>query len=183
LRVLVLDGNNNPSCSPYREDLEGVLDSLAKTGHEVNIMRLAEKNVHGCTGCFSCWLKTPGECVFKDDGVDYLRAMVHSDLVLFVSPLVMGFPTALLKNAIDRFIPMVLPFIETADGECRHPLRYDRNPLFALLYEPEQDTDEEDVEIVSTVFERFARNAHTKFLFAMPLSSDPREVNHAIENI
>lgn len=183
MRIFVIDGNPDLSDSSYREKVEGVTLSLSGLGHEVELARLAEKNIRGCTGCFSCWLKTPGVCVFRDDGVEFLRSLVHSDLALFVSPLIMGFPSALMKNAIDRFIPMVLPFIEMADGECRHPLRYDSSPLLALLYEPEADTDEEDVDIVSTVFRRFARNAHTKFVFAMPLSSDPGEVSHEIENL
>lgn len=183
MKIFIVDGNPDLSNSQYREKVKKITASLSRSGHEVQVMGLAESNIHGCTGCFSCWLRTPGVCVFKDDGVEFLRLMLHSDLVLFVSPLIMGFPSALMKNAIDRFIPMALPFIEMADGECRHPMRYDRSPLLALLYEPEPDTDDEDVDIVSTVFGRFARNAHTRVVFVMPLSSGSGEVSHALENI
>lgn len=183
MHITIVDGNPATSGKEYGRKLKDVTEALEDSENDVTTITLAEKNIHGCTGCFSCWLKTPGVCVFKDDGVEFLKRLIHSDLVLFVSPLIMGFPSALLKNAIDRFIPMALPFIEMAKGECRHPMRYESSPLMALLYDPEPDTDEEDIDIVSTVFNRFARNAHTRFLFSMPLSADPMEVRHAIENI
>ncbi len=183
MEIRIVDGNPAAPDKAYERKLEAITQSLKDSGNNVSTMRLAEKNIHGCTGCFSCWLKTPGVCVFDDDGPEFLRSLIHSDLLLFASPLVMGFPSALLKNAIDRFIPMALPFIEMADGECRHPMRYESTPPLALLYDPEPDTDEEDIDIVSTVFKRFARNAHTRFLFSMPLSADPTEASHEIENI
>ena len=30
--------------------------------------RVQEMDLHGCAGCFGCWIKTPGECAQHDDG-------------------------------------------------------------------------------------------------------------------
>jgi len=184
MRIFLVDGNPYEENRAFLERFEALQDFLASRGHRVEVTHLAGKNISGCVGCFSCWLKTPGICIFKDDHVDFLRSLLSTDLVLFTSPLILGFPSGLLKTSIDRFIPNALPYIELDErGECRHPRRYDKNPLMALLYEPEEDTDEEDIRIISTAFERFARNAHTRFLFARPLSDPFEEVCHALEHL
>lgn len=183
MKILIVDGNPDLSDSGFIRRIRKVEETLSLAEHEVEVIGLAGKEISGCTGCFSCWLRTPGLCIFNDDHADFLRSFINTDLVLFASPLIMGFPSALLKNAIDRFIPTALPYIELADRECRHPLRYEKNPSFALLFEPERDTDEEDLRIVSNVFERFARNAHTELVFALPLGDDPEVIRNAIEHI
>ena len=184
MRIFLVNGNPCRENRAFDERFKNLRSFLASRGHAVESMFLSGKNIAGCTGCFSCWIKTPGICIFKDDHVDFLKALLAADLVLFTSPLILGFPSGLLKTSIDRFIPNALPYIELDEGgECRHPMRYDENPLMALLYEPEEDTDEEDLRIISTAFERFARNAHTRFLFARPLSDPFEEVCHALEHL
>jgi multimeric flavodoxin WrbA len=183
MRIALVDGNPDAGNTLFGERLALHGRALSEAGHTVELIRLQGKTIHWCTGCFSCWVKTPGICVFKDDQTDILRSFLNSDVVVFASPLFMGFYSALLKKTIDRVIPLIIPYIEFADGECRHPLRYDSMPRMAFLYEREEDTDEEDIGIVSTAFERFARNGHTKFLFARPLGDDSGEVRHAIEHL
>ncbi len=184
LKIFIVDGNPDAEKIGFGERLAAFGRAAAERGHEVTDVRLREKAVHSCIGCFACWLRTPGACIFEDDHVEVLRSFLNADAAVFASPLIAGFYSALLKTTIDRVIPLVLPYIEFADGECRHPLRYDRSmPKMAFLFEPEEDTDEEDIRIVSTAFERFARNGHTRFLFARPLSDDPEEVRHALEHL
>jgi multimeric flavodoxin WrbA len=182
--IFIADGTPSQENRTFREHLEKLREGLISRGHTVENIHLAEKTIAHCTGCFSCWLRTPGSCIFKDDHVDFLRSLLRADLVLFASPLILGFPSGLLKTSIDRFIPQALPYIELDEhGECRHPLRYGKTPLMALLYEPEKDTDEEDVQIITFAFERFARNAHTRFLFARSLEDSFEEVYHATANL
>lgn len=182
MRILFVDGNPSAEDAVYGGRLAAMERAVA--GHDVTSFCLRGKAIHSCIGCFACWTRTPGTCIFQDDHVDLLRLFLKSDVAVFASPLIVGFYSALLKTAIDRVIPLVLPYIELADGECRHPLRYGRAmPKMAFLYEPEEDTDEEDLRIVSTAFERFARNGHTRFLFTRPLSDTPEEVRHAIEHL
>ncbi len=185
MRIFLVDGDPRKTNEtfPFRKRLEKLHLFLLSQGHTVESIRLAEKHIASCTGCFSCWLRTPGICIFKDDHVAFLKSLVWADLAIFVSPLILGFPSGLLKTSIDRFIPQALPYIELdKNGECRHPMRYDKNPLLALLYEPEEDTDEEDIGIITAAFERFARNAHSRFLFARPLEENFEEVHHALEH-
>ena len=182
--VFIVDGDPRHSCRGFGEHLEKLREGLVSRGHRVEHMQLRGKKIADCRGCFSCWLQTPGSCIFKDDHVDFLKILLQSDLVLFASPLILGFPSGLLKTTIDRFIPQALPYIELDEhGECRHPLRYEKTPLMGLLYEPEDDTDQEDIRIITFAFERFARNAHTRFLFARSLEDTFEEVYHAAADL
>ncbi|HOO63403.1 MAG TPA: flavodoxin family protein [Synergistaceae bacterium] len=185
MRIFLVNGDPREECETFRENFEALHGFLALRGHSVKSLHLKDKNIAACVGCFSCWLQNPGICIFKDDHVSFLQSLLWAEVTIFISPLIMGFPSALLKNAIDRFIPNALPYIELdEEGECRHPMRYDKNPLMALLYEPEEDTDEEDLQIITTAFERFARNAHTRLLFTLPLGKENfEEVHHALEHL
>ena len=182
--VFIVDGDPRQENRGFRESLEELREGLVSRGHTVEHMQLRGRKIADCTGCFSCWVRTPGSCIFKDDHVAFLRSLLQTDLVLFASPLILGFPSGLLKTTIDRFIPQALPYIELDEhGECRHPLRYKKTPPMGLLYEPEEDTDEEDVRIITFAFERFARNAHSRFLFARSLEHNFAEVYHAAANL
>ena len=184
MKVMILDGNPDVERIPFTFMVAGIARAAVAAGHEVETVLLREMDVHPCTGCFSCWLRTPGVCVFDDDHVGILRSFLHTDVVLFASPLVAGFYTALLKTTIDRVIPLVLPYIEFEKGECCHPCRYGRPmPAMGFLYDPEEETDQDDVRIVTDSFERFARNGRTRLLFSRPLSDDPQEVCHAFERV
>jgi multimeric flavodoxin WrbA len=152
-------------------------------GHDVRDFRLRDMNLKYCTGCFGCWLKTPGLCMIKDDAEAIYRAYVMADLVIMASPVIMGFTSAVLKRAQDRIIPLVLPYIEPVGGELHHPLRYNRKPLMGLLLEKSLDTDDEDLSIIRSTFERIAINAQSRVAFSFLTDQPAREVCHAINRI
>ena len=35
-----------------------------------------QETIQPCVGCFSCWNKTPGQCVIKD-GYEHMGALLH----------------------------------------------------------------------------------------------------------
>ncbi|MBP7867400.1 MAG: flavodoxin family protein [Acidobacteria bacterium] len=183
MNVTVVNGNPDPGHGAFDGHLDALARHLGSHGHRCTLLPLRDLDIRQCTGCFSCWLRTPGRCVLPDRYEDVLRAYLASDLLVFASPLVMGFTSALLKRATDRIVPVVLPYIDGSSGECRHFPRYDHTPALAVLYEPEPDTDAEDLEILDLLWRRLARNAATRLAFVKPVSVDPEEVTHAIDRL
>ena len=164
MKILLWDGESRERQTPtFRRRRESLEAALRRRGHEVRTLVLREVKLHPCTGCFRCWLVTPGECVHRDDGPELLRASLEADLQILASPLVMGFPTALLKASVDRSIPLALPYLERRGGELHHPPRYPggKRGATVLVYEPEEDTDEEDHRILEAYLERLSRNRNT----------------------
>jgi hypothetical protein len=99
------------------------------------------------------------------------------------SPVMMGFPSALLKKALDKLIPLLHPYIKLVNGECHHRKRYDRYPLLGLILEKSGDTTEEDIRIIGHWFDRFSLNFRTRVVFTTANGRATREVMDAIAGI
>lgn len=185
MRITILDGSPDPNNRKFDDYLDSLIKSLESSDNSVAYFKLRELKIHPCRGCFSCWLKTPGQCVFKDDSYDICREYINADFVLYASPLILGFSSAILKHAMDRLIPLVLPYIELVDNkECHHMKRYDREyPTIGLIIEKEDDTDSEDVEIVRDIFVRAALDLKSSCLFVKSIDAPVQEVCDAINGI
>ena len=59
-----------------------VKQDLGKRGYEIAEKRLTPGELACCTGCFGCWIKTPGKCVIKDAMDDINRQTIASDVVI-----------------------------------------------------------------------------------------------------
>ena len=145
MRALILDGtksNDNES----KKILNLILDELRKLNWEVNTIILEDKDIAYCTGCFGCWVQTPGECIIKDYEESVVRAMVQSDLIIYLTPVVFGGYSSILKRALDRQIGRVLPYFVKIDGEVHHPKRYEKQQsLISVGFMEKSDTEMEDI--------------------------------------
>ncbi len=173
VRVCVLNGNPDVSNSAFDSYLARVEKMATVQGHSVRVLPLRDMDISYCTGCFGCWVKTPGECVVKDESAEVCRAVLHSDLVIFASPAKMGFISALLKKAHDKLIPLLLPYFTIRGGECHHPLRYGRSPDVAVLLE-RNGADDEDIAIIERSYRRLVMNLDSEFRF-LKLTDEPVE--------
>jgi hypothetical protein len=183
MRVLILNGNpgfKDSGLDAYISDLQ---NSLKANGNETNEIRLRDHNIKNCFGCFCCWMKTPGECRSNDDQVDLLRQIMASDLILFASPVVMGFVTSLLKKTIDKMLPLVHPYATYRHNETHHCTRYEKRPNFALLLEKTADADAEDIEIISAIIQRASMSFTTNHAFTKTTEAGHQEVADAINTI
>lgn len=181
MKIVILNGGPEPGkLDGYIADLT---ERLEAGGHTVKIFRLRDMDIGGCVGCFNCWLKTPGSCMNPDD-TDMIRwEYVHSDFIIYASPVVMGFISALLKNAIDRNIPLALPYLRAYKGEMHHILRYEPIRGFGVILEPGDDCDDEDLRIIRDIYIRNSLNLGTKMYFMETTDKNAEEVSNAINNI
>lgn len=114
---------------------------------QVDAFALATMNIKTCRGCFSCWVKTPGRCVITDDDQEaILRAWADADLIAWLTPITFGGYAPELKKAMDRIIPVLLPFFIKIRGETHHPQRYPRRRrLLVIGTQKQEDADSESV--------------------------------------
>lgn len=180
LKYLVLNGN------PYRDrkEMDQYIDRLftgiKSAGNEVKVLVLRDLKIKPCTGCFNCWVKNPGNCIIQDDANKVARLYIESDHVILASPLIMGFLSSLMKNTMDRNIPLVHPHLEEIDGEVHHMKRYDKYPIISFLLEMESFTDAEDIAIATGIFQREAINVRSSLGFVHFIETPVEEVLHAI---
>lgn len=176
MKITIVDG------SPLNYNKPNYSQNLAKQlngdGHQVFIFKANEKKINYCTGCWSCWWKTPGICPQKDDMPEFYSNYMNSDLVLHFSPMKMGFISSLLKTINDRTIPLIHPFMTVVNGECHHKKRYEKYPKLGLIVDP-LDSDEEDLEITKELYQRMALNLKTE----LSVFTTTKNTNHAISNI
>ena len=183
MKIVILDGaleNTPKNWSAYLSELTA---TLKENNHQVNHFLLKDGDIHHCAGCFKCWVQTPGVCVFDDDSRKINRAIIQSEFVLFASPLVMGFPSSVLKKKMDRMIPLVHPYSEIVQGELHHIHRYEKYPLFGLLLQPENADSEKNISIVSQVFARTALNIKSRLAFAVTTEEPAQKTAARIENL
>jgi len=183
MKITILNGNPDPANRPF----DGYLDKLAglwtDKGHAVEALELRSLTIAYCTGCFGCWVKTPGECVAKDDSRQVRRSVIHSDLVVMASPVMMGFSSALLKKMTDKLLPNLHPYFMIDQGEIHHRPRYERYPKMGLLLEVSPDTDTEDLALIEELYRRLTLNMKCPLAFTR-LTIDPLpEVAHEIDRL
>lgn len=183
MRVAILNGNPDPANLRFDGYFKSLSDLLRAKNHQVTLLTLRALDIGYCTGCWGCWVKTPGRCVNDDGSREVCRAWVNSELVLLTSPLRMGFVTALLKAALDKIIPVALPYVEIRKGESRHKPRYRSTPRLAALLEKDENTDLEDLGIVEEAFRRNALNFGTEYRFTRFLGDPVEEVADAVDRV
>jgi multimeric flavodoxin WrbA len=158
MKIVFLNGNPESGRAVFNENLQALAGILRAHNHTVTNFTLSEMDIQSCIGCFGCWVKTPGRCSFPDDSPQICDAYITSDVVVFASPILMGFTSALLKRAQEKLIPLLHPYFRRVDGETHHRKRYTAYPALALMLEKGETADDEDVEIISDIYRRDAIN-------------------------
>ncbi len=172
--ITILNGNlDSTGFDTYLAQLKSALEA---GGHPVTQINLREAALNYCIGCFGCWTKTPGECVTRDASLEMDRAIINAGFTLWAAPLKMGFPSALLKKALDKRLPLIHPYMEVVHGEAHHVRRYPRSPRLGLLLEKEPDTDAGDLDIVTDILTRTALNFRSRLEFSLTTETPADEL-------
>lgn len=177
MKIAILNGNPAAESGELDSYLAGLAQGWQAQGHEVKNIALRELNLAYCIGCFGCWVKQPGECMSDDDSADVRRAMIHSDLTVWASPVKMGFLSAKTKQMMDKMLPLIHPYILLDRGEMHHRARYAHYPQWGLVLEKGSDTDDEDIQIIEAILQRTALNGKTRLAFTHVIGGEKWAAN------
>jgi hypothetical protein len=180
MKIVIINGNPKSSVNNFDKYLDKLSMSLKKKGNEVVIINLKTMKLNYCIGCYACWLKTPGICIHKDDGPKILKQYINSDIVILSSPIIMGFISSILKTILERFLPVLHPFLYMHKDRMQHIPRYDNLPSRILLLDKSNNGDIEDIKITEDLFKNIKTR---KFLFTKTTDTKPEELADEINNI
>ena len=88
-------GNSEVLCDAF-------IKGASEAGHEVEKFVLADYRIEPCIACEYC-RSHDHQCFKKDDADQVIDAIIHSDVVLFASPIYFYSITGQLKVLFDRF--------------------------------------------------------------------------------
>lgn len=123
-------------------ELRRILPGLSE---EIRVIEKGEKEPASCTGCFGCWLKTPGHCVIRDGWGDLSPLLGHSSEYILLSRVVYGGFSPFVKTVLDRNIGYILPYFSVRNREMHHTSRYpDRIRLTVVGYGDNLTVEEQE---------------------------------------
>ncbi len=158
-----LDGNQGATFPMIESFLQGAREAGAERAEQIV---LAGKNIHGCRGCFSCWIKTPGRCIRPDDLEDLVYPQTAgSDLVIYASSLNQHNISSLLLRYMERHVGSALPSIkEDPEHEAVHPLRSPERRAKMMVMADCTEAGQSHFDVLRLLFQRRVSLAQTELV-------------------
>ncbi|MDH4215250.1 MAG: flavodoxin family protein [Candidatus Thorarchaeota archaeon] len=130
----ILAFNASPRKSQGTTDIlmDTFIDGARKAGAEVEKHHIVDLDIKGCLGCFTCWWKTPGRCVHRDDMDWILPSISQADILLFGTPIYGRNVTNYMQRLLERTFSFSLPEMQNINGESTHPARIPNFPHLVL---------------------------------------------------
>ncbi len=133
-KILVIQGSPRGKRGRTEECLEPFLKGVREAGAEAEVVYLHELRINHCLGCFTCWEKTPGVCVQEDDMPALLEKLREAATLLLAAPLYIFSVPGLVKDFLDRSLPLVEPWlVRGPDGQTRHLVRFPQQRRLVIL--------------------------------------------------
>jgi multimeric flavodoxin WrbA len=162
MKIVVFNGSPRAEQSNTHVMVESFLAGANDAGAETENIFLAKKTIRHCLGCFRCWWERPGTCVQSDDMGELIQRYLSADVVVFATPLYIDNVSGIMKNFMDRLIPMGDPHFEKDPlGEVRHSSGKKKGPKFVMMANsgfPEQS----HFQVLRLLVQRMARNFGTE---------------------
>ncbi|BCZ45634.1 flavodoxin family protein [Clostridium gelidum] len=134
MKVLAINGSPKGQFGNTEVILKPFLEGCTEAGAEIEIIYLKDKKIKHCIGCFNCWTKTPGKCIHKDDMEELLEKISKSDIMVYATPLYYYTVTGIMKDFMDRMLPLNNREIVKVGDSYSHPSRLKRGvPVKTVL--------------------------------------------------
>ena len=106
--ILVLNGSPRANGNTKRM-VEAFCEGARDAGHQVTVIDVCKKNIHGCIACEYCHTTGRGKCVQKDDMREIYELLKKSEMLVLASPIYYHNISGQLKCVIDRFYSAAYP--------------------------------------------------------------------------
>ncbi len=106
--------------------------------NSIKHLKLKNMDISYCTGCWSCWTRTPGKCIHSDDTVELLTSIINSDIVVYITENTLGTMNSLMKKSLDKQVALLHPYIKSINGKSEHYKRYEKYPDVCTIFIDEQ---------------------------------------------
>lgn len=127
--ILVINGSPKKEKSSTMVVTRAFVEGIKKAGEfESEIVDVAALNIKSCRDCLSCWGRSAGECVIKDDDVPSVKQKILSaDIIVLSFPLFFFGMPGQLKMLLDRLLSMLNAYSgqEVPENGSFHGFRYD----------------------------------------------------------
>lgn len=142
---------------------------------EAEVINVNDKKINVCTGCYNCWIKTPGSCVIRDDQVMIYPKIAAASQIVYICRIRYGCYDVPFKTMLERCLPLQQPFLRIFEEETRHVHRgVETKDAIIIGYGTGND---EEKEIFTHLVKRNANNmcfGSYKIIFA--LESEVEEI-------
>ena len=159
MRACILFASPRGKDSNTRALVDIFLRVWRAAGHEAELFSLYDLAIVPCRACRGCQADhTAPNCVIDDDMAPIFDAVLHSDLIVFASPIYSWYCTAPLKAAMDRLVYALCKFY----GEKKGPSLMEGKAACALTtcgYHPERGAD-----LFDEGLRRWCKHAKVRYL-------------------
>ena len=133
MKILVFNGSPKKEKSDTMHITRAFLDGMSESApQEVETVDVIDRHIEFCRGCFACKYNG-GHCAIDDDMRALLDRMLASDLLLFSFPLYSYGMPAMLKNLIDRMLPLSSMAMAQVNGRYVHVGQRDYSHLRFMM--------------------------------------------------
>lgn len=120
MKILVFNGSPKKEDSDTLHITRAFLEGMSEQEpHDIRTIHVIDRHIEFCSGCLAC-MRNGGICRHKDDMRDILEQILASDLLLFSFPLYCYGMPAMLKNLIERTLPLSSLAMQKAGDRYEH---------------------------------------------------------------
>lgn len=167
MKALVINSSPHMDKGNTALILTPFIEGMKEASADVEIFYTKKLKIEPCNGCFTCWLKTPGVCIHKDDMAAILPKL-EAEILVFATPLYVDGMTGPMKTFMDRSVPLLQPFFELRNGHYRHPVRENvKDGGKVVLVANYGFWEMDNFEPLVQHFEAYCRNANREFAGAL----------------
>jgi len=164
MKIMAFNGSPRGKGSNTGRIVDALFRGMNQAGAETQHILLSEMNIKHCLGCMACWFHTPGVCVQQDEMSKLFPLITEADWIIYATPLYVDNVTGIMKDFMDRQIPLAHPhFVTDGQGESLHPDRSPHPGKKMMVVSCCGYTEISHFQAMDHIFQRVARNMKMDF--------------------